>query len=115
MLKRIVLCSVLIAGGFWLGYSRASASIDKEVRKEILKEKEVQALRSEIESLKYGEEVLMDAITQSAMDESQVRTRVGTTLLDIAKDLDSYTHSELRGKLVLLALELSSLKSSKDL
>lgn len=113
MLKKIVLCSVLIAGGFWLGYSRASTSIDKEVRKEILKEKELESLYYQVEALRKGNKILREELIemtdQSVRNESKAiekRMEIQSTLMEIANDLNSYSPVELKAKLVCLSLEL---------
>lgn len=113
MLKKAILYIGLVVGGFLLGHFEANKSIDKEIHTKILKEKEVQTLYSKIETLEYFQKGLMEQIVQSAKDESNAavkRTESGTTLLGIVKNLDSYTHEELRAKLVHLALELSEYK-----
>lgn len=110
VLKKVILYIGLVVGGFLLGYFKANKSIDKEIRTELLKKEELQSLYFEIESLKYTQKTLEEQITQSLENESNVamkRAESGVTLLDIAKDLDSYTHEELKAKLFYLALELS--------
>lgn len=106
MLRKVVLYSILIVLGFLLGRFTAITSIDKEARTEILKQKEVQTLHSEIEALRNSEKVLMDVFTQSAEDKSKVRLKVQSALLDIAKNIDSYTPSDLQVKLVRLSGDL---------
>lgn len=114
MSNKIILYSGLILGGFLLGHFRASTSIDKDVRAKVLKEKEVQALYSQIEFLKKDCKVLREEAREKAIqavrDKCEVikhKAEVQSALMDIANELNSYSHAELKVKLVVIASELN--------
>lgn len=98
--KNIILILIVFIIGFFCGSTYKENKTDKELAKEILKEKEFESLKS---SIKVNQEII-DVLNKSNLENAEEIAKrnqaISLKVLELVKNWDSYSPKEIKEELL---------------